>query len=215
LVDFHRLAIPIIVILAVGGIISFFLAHNFYPKKNVNVNIDGVCYEFLGAVFDQYKELDAQKEIRILELQYDAIEPSEALLPISFSGTIDQVQEFTSRYNIDITESHQVGEGTINVDGNSDNSNNTYIDRYILQGIISKPYFGQLLDDFWSLNFGLVSKTIQGNVGLQTNVFLTENEGREIARNINTFMRESIQDIIQNGDPSDLKQAECRSKIEY
>jgi hypothetical protein len=50
LVDFQKLAIPIIVILAISGIFSFFLAYNFYPKKNVNINVDAVvmnCWDQL------------------------------------------------------------------------------------------------------------------------------------------------------------------------
>ncbi|MGH9976423.1 MAG: hypothetical protein ACRD8Z_11380, partial [Nitrososphaeraceae archaeon] len=52
-----RLAIPIIIILTIGGIISFFLAYSFYPKKNVNVNVDGLCFELVGSAFNQYTNL--------------------------------------------------------------------------------------------------------------------------------------------------------------
>jgi hypothetical protein len=34
---------PAILILAVGGVISFFLAYNFYPEKHENVTVDGRC----------------------------------------------------------------------------------------------------------------------------------------------------------------------------
>jgi hypothetical protein len=34
MVDYGRLAIPAILILAVGGVISFFLAYNFSPEKH-------------------------------------------------------------------------------------------------------------------------------------------------------------------------------------
>ena len=104
MVDFHRLAIPIIVILAISGIISFFLAYNFYPKKNVNVNVDGICYELLGSAFDQYKNLETQRSVRALQLQLNAIEPPNAAIPISFSGTKDGVMEFSSKYDINITQ---------------------------------------------------------------------------------------------------------------
>jgi hypothetical protein len=93
---FHRLAIPIIVILVIGGILSFPLAYNFYPKKNVNVNIDDSCYELPGSAFDQYKKFYAQRSKRVLQLQVDAIEPTNALIPISYSGTEDSIREFSS-----------------------------------------------------------------------------------------------------------------------
>ena len=73
--------------MVVGGTASFFLAYGFYPKKNVNINVGGTCYEFLGSAFAEYKNLDAQKRISILKAQYNAIEPPNALIPIIFSGT--------------------------------------------------------------------------------------------------------------------------------
>jgi hypothetical protein len=36
-----RLAIPAILILPIGGVISFLLAYNFYPEKQENVTVDG------------------------------------------------------------------------------------------------------------------------------------------------------------------------------
>ena len=57
MVDYGRLAIPAILILAVGGVISFFLAYNFYPEKHENVTVDGRCYELLDAAHKQYVNL--------------------------------------------------------------------------------------------------------------------------------------------------------------
>jgi|GEM_PF-4865603 hypothetical protein len=37
-----------------------------------------------------------------LQLQVDAIEPTNALIPISYSGTEDSIREFSSKYDIDI-----------------------------------------------------------------------------------------------------------------
>ena len=47
LVDYRKLSLPAIVIFVIGGVISFLLAFNFYPEKNVNINVDGKCYELL------------------------------------------------------------------------------------------------------------------------------------------------------------------------
>ena len=63
MVDFHRLTIPIIVILIVGGTISFFLAYGFYPEKHVNVKVDEKCYEFLDNALTKYNRLQAERRI--------------------------------------------------------------------------------------------------------------------------------------------------------
>ena len=55
MIDSHRLAIPIIVILIVGGTISFFLVYGFYPEKHVNMKVDEKCYEFLDNAFTKYQ----------------------------------------------------------------------------------------------------------------------------------------------------------------
>ena len=110
MVDFHKLVIPIIIILVVGGTASFFLAYGFYPKKNVNINVDGSCYEFLGSAFAEYKYLDTQKRMSILKAQYNAIEPPNALIPIIFSGTKNEIPEFTDKYDIKVVEEQQVGD---------------------------------------------------------------------------------------------------------
>jgi hypothetical protein len=53
MVDYGRLAIPAILILAVGGVISFFLAYNFYPEKHENVTVDGKISSSLSCLFLQ------------------------------------------------------------------------------------------------------------------------------------------------------------------
>ena len=147
MVDFHKLAIPIIVILVISGTISFFLAYNFYPKKNVNVNIDGNCYELLGSSFDHYKNLEAQRSVRIFQLQLDAIEPPSAAIPISFSGTKNGVKEFSSRYDINITENNQIGN----------------IDKYVVDGIVKKPYLKQILEDLKTIDSNPLNRTVLRN----------------------------------------------------
>lgn len=205
MVDFHKLAIPIIIILIVGGTASFFLAYGFYPKKNVNINVGNICYELLGSAFAEYKHLDAKKRMNILKLQYDAIEPPNAPVPIIFSGTHNEITEFTDKYNIDIVEEKQVGDMS---------NKNNYIDKYIVKGTISKPYFKQILAGLTLQDFDPSVKTIQGSIGLQPNPFITLAEGKEISTEANSFMKNGILQMIEvNRD--DIKQAECRSKIQY
>ena len=149
MVDFHRLAIPLIIILAISGVISFFLAYNFYPKKNVNVNVGGVCYELVGSAFNQYKDLETQRSVRTLELQLNAIEPPNAAIPISFSGTKDEVIEFSSKYDINITANNQIGN----------------INEYVVNGIIKKPYLERILD-LEQIESNPLNRTVLSTVGL-------------------------------------------------
>jgi hypothetical protein len=194
LVDFHRLAIPIIIILAISGIFSFFLAYNFYPKKNVNVNIDDICYELLGSAFDQYKNLEAQRSVRVLQLQLDTIEPPNTAIPISFSGTKDGIIEFSSRYGINITENNQIGN----------------IDKYVINGIVKKPYLKQILEDLKTIDLNPLNRTVLSTVGLQPNSFITQEEDRQIAQNTTGFMQTGIRQIVENDNTGDINTAECR-----
>ena len=75
-----------ILILAVGGAISFFLAYNFYPEKHENVTVDGRCYGLLDAAHKQYVNLAASRDIETLRLQLSKVEPKDAIISIIFSG---------------------------------------------------------------------------------------------------------------------------------
>ena len=112
MVDFRNLTIPIIIALILGGTISFFLAYSFYPEKHVNVKIDGQCYEFLD------------KEILTLRLEANSIKSPSTKIPVIFSGTRTEVDDFVSRYNMNTTSSQVVG------------ANNNYIDRQIVKATI-------------------------------------------------------------------------------
>jgi hypothetical protein len=195
LIDLRKLAIPIIIILAISGVFSFFLAYNFYPKKNVNINVDGTCYELLGSAFDQYKNLEAQKSIRALQLQLDAIEPPNAAIPISFSGTKDGIIEFSSKYDIDMTKNNQIGN----------------IDKYIVNGIVKKSYLNLILEDLKAADPNSLNRTVLSTVGLQPNPFITQQEGRQIAHNTTDFMESGIEQIVEYDNTADINAAECRT----
>jgi hypothetical protein len=201
LVDFHRLAIPIIIILAIGGIISFFLAYSFYPKKNVNVNVDGLCFELVGSAFNQYKNLDARRAIRILGLQLDAMESHVGLIPISFSGTKDEISKFSALYNIEITKSNRIS----NLPENKGNI------KYIVDGNVPKVQFKRLVEGLTIQDFDPLNKTVKSSIGMRPNAFLSEDQSREIGQNISTFMQSGIKRIVESGDTNVIRSAECRN----
>jgi hypothetical protein len=201
LVDFHRLAIPIIIILAIGGIISFFLAYSFYPKKNVNVNVDGLCFELVGSAFNQYKNLDARRAIRILGLQLDAMESQVGLIPISFSGTKDEISKFSALYNIEITKSNR----TSNLPENKGN-----IDKYIVDGNVPKVQFKRLVEGLTIQDFDPLNKTVKSSIGIRPNTFLSEDQSREIGQKIRSFMQYGIKRIVERGDTNVIRSEDCR-----
>ena|SRR5687768_11271812 len=208
MIDFQRLAIPIIVILIVGGTISFFLAYGFYPEKHVNVKVDEKCYEFLDNAFTKYNRLQAERELLVLKLQTNAIESFNAIVPVIFSGTREEIDNFISDYNIKITTSQRLG------------ASNNHIDKYIVKTTISKQNLESIIKDLMVEDFDPLRKTIFGSFGLQSNSHITEEEGKRISSYSKYFMSNGIRQIVDNrsnieGHDDGVKQAECRTKIQY
>jgi hypothetical protein len=208
MVDFRALAIPAIIVLLVGGTISFFMAFSFYPEKHVNVKINGECYEFLDNAYAKYKKLQAEKELLIFRLQANAIGSPNTIIPVIFSGTGEEVDDFVNRYNINIITSQKIG------------ANNNYIDKYVIKATMTKQDFERIINDLTIKDLDPLTKSISGSIGLQPNSYITEQEGEQISLYSKDFMRNGIQQIIDasNANSSDydgVKQAECRTKIQY
>lgn len=208
MVDFRALAIPAIIVLLVGGTISFFMAFSFYPEKHVNVKINGECYEFLDNAYAEYKKLQAEKELLIFRLQANAIGSPNTIIPVIFSGTGEEVDDFVNRYNINIITSQKIG------------ANNNYIDKYVIKATMTKQDFERIINDLTIKDLDPLTKSISGSIGLQPNSYITEQEGEQISLYSKDFMRNGIQQIIDasNANSSDydgVKQAECRTKIQY
>src|SRR5215218_8566121 len=155
MIDYYKFAIPAIVIVIIGGMISGLLAYNFYPEKHVNVNIgDDKCYELLDSANLEYQNLAAKNEIEILRLQLDAIETEQATLPITFSGTQAGISDFTDKYNI------------INIISDEPISDNSNVDKRIVKSTISKSEFQRIVNDLTLEDVYPSSKTVAGSIGL-------------------------------------------------
>ena len=199
-----KLAIPLIVIFIIVGAVSFSLAFTYYPKKNVNVNVDGICYEILGSAYADYKDLEAERELRVLAHEYNAIEKPNAIIPILYTGTKDQVQDFISKYNITVTDDQEIGGQMY--------STNDYIGKTIIKGEISKANLLKVITDLSLLN-KVSNENILYHLGVQNNIFLSSEERGKISSDSKRFMLEGIQKILENRKES-IKQAECRSQIQ-
>jgi hypothetical protein len=207
MVNFRALVIPAITVLLVGGTISFFMAFSFYPEKHVNVKINSECYEFLDNAYAKYKKLQAEKELLIFRLQANAIGSPSTIIPVIFSGTGEEVNDFINKYNIKITTSQKIG------------ANNNYIDKYIVKATMTKQDFERIINNLTIKDLDPLTKSISGSIGLQPNAYITEQEGKQISLYSKDFMRNGIQQIIDdsnaNSDYDGVKQAECRTKIQY
>ena len=169
MVNFRALAIPAIIVLLVGGTISFFMAFSFYPEKHVNVKVNGECYEFLDNAYAKYKKLQAEKELLIFRLQANSIGSPGTIIPVIFSGTGEEVDDFVNRYNIEITTSQKIG------------ANNNYIDKYIVKATMTKQNFDRIINDLTIKDLDPLTKSISGSIGLQPNIYITEEEGEQIS----------------------------------
>src|SRR6476619_8310717 len=103
MLDITRLAVPVIAILAIGGVISFLLAYSFYPEKHENVTVDGKCYELLGAAHEQYVNLAARRDIETLRLQLSKVESKDAIIPIILSGRDYDIKNLRNNYQLNAT----------------------------------------------------------------------------------------------------------------
>ena len=207
MIDYYKFAIPAIVVVVIGGMISGLMAYNFYPEKHVNVNIgDDKCYELLDLANLKYQNLAAKNEIEILKLQLNAIksekEEQAVVLPVTFSGTQAEISGFKDKYNI------------INIISDTPISDNSNVDKRIVKATISKSEFQRIVNDLTLKDVKPLSKTVAGSIGLQPNTYITPAEGKQISLNSNNFMREGIHEIVESKYDG-VKPAECRTKIQY
>jgi hypothetical protein len=206
MIDYYKFAIPGIVVVIIGGMISGLMAYNFYPEKHINVNIDdGKCYELLDSANVKYQNLAAKNKIEILKLQLDAINSEKeqaVILPVTFSGTHAGISDFTDKYNI------------INIISDTPISDNSNVDKRIVKATITRSEFQRIVNDLTLKDVNPLSKTVAGSIGLQPNTYITPAEGKQISLSSNDFMREGIHEIVESNYDG-VKSAECRTKIQY
>jgi hypothetical protein len=192
--------VPGIVIGVIGGILLFFAAYNYYPQKNVNINLNGKCYEFLDEAYKKYQDLVSNRERELLKLQIDSLEGSNTFVPIIFSGSSNDVEHIIDKFDINVTEKQTLGD------------QNTKVDKIIVRGVVSNVILEQLLDNI-SENITDASMNLMPKFGILPNSGISASESAKISDNIDQFMISGLKQIIveKNG----VKDAECRSTIVY
>jgi hypothetical protein len=192
--------VPGIVIGVIGGILLFFAAYNYYPQKNVNINLNGKCYEFLDEAYKKYQDLVSNRERKLLKLQIDSLEGSNSFIPIIFSGSSNDVEHIIDKFDINVTEKQTLGD------------QNTKVDMIIVRGVVSNMILEQLLDNI-SENIIDATMNLMPKFGILPNSGISASESAKISDNIDQFMISGLKQIIveKNG----VKDAECRSTIVY
>jgi len=197
----QKILIPAILLGLIGGTIMFFLAYSYYPEKRVNINLNGRCYELLDIAYSKYKNLETQRENEIKRLQVQAIGDSMIMVPISFSGTEKEVNDFIKQNEVSVSWRQVLG-------------NNADIDKTIVKGTISNGNLEKIINNRLVKNNGAANtQTIDFGLGIQPNPFITQAESQQITKNIDDIMTSKVKKIIT--EKEGVKEAECRSKIVY
>lgn len=200
--NLQSLILPGIVIGLIGGIILFFAAYNYYPQKNVNININGDCFEFLDRAYSEYQLLESEKQKELLKLQLDAIGPIIASIPITFSGSTNEVDKIINSYQINVTNRQLLGD------------NFTQIDKVIIRGIVDLSVLEQISAGNLQKNkSGSFSSIESAEIGILPNSFISSSESMKIRDNMDNFMIHGIKQIINSS--TGVKPTECRSAIVY
>ncbi|KAA2280214.1 hypothetical protein [Candidatus Nitrosocosmicus sp. SS] len=192
--------IPGIIVGLIGGILLFFAAYNFYPHKNVNINLDGDCYEFLGNAYTMYKNLENIKERELLKMQIQAIENPDVPIPIAFSGPQSQVNTLIDTGKINVTNRQTLGD------------NQTSVDKVIVKGLGKLSFLQEYYDD-WNINSTDDTEVQSLKIGILPNKFISAQESASIKSKMDKFMIQGIKDILATKDG--VKSTECRSAIVY
>ncbi|MGE5634876.1 MAG: hypothetical protein ACM3VV_06550 [Deltaproteobacteria bacterium] len=196
--EYRKLSIPAIIIVVIGGVISFFLAFNFYPEKHVNVNIDGKCYELIDQANIQYQNLVASTRLQVLKMQIDYIESADAQIPIIFSGYEDRINAFLQTNHLQIIEKQNIT-----------NSVNPSLNKNIVKAIISKNELSNLINNSEISDFYPYSNSIIGSIGIQPTQYFTIEEGKAVSNKSKELMYIGVKEIIKSKDG--VKSAECRN----
>ena len=195
LIKYGTLAIPIIVALIIGGIISFLVVYSFYPEKHENINVDGKCYELTGMAHEAFTNLVAESKKNTLLLQLKKIEENNASIPISFNGRSSDTENFKNRYHIAVTSKQNVTYYPDTVGS-------------VVQGYVTKMDLQSIIENLTLYDLYPSSKTVAGSIGIEPNKFITSGETKDITLSQIQLMQKGLREIIAKSDG--VKSAECR-----
>jgi hypothetical protein len=197
MVNYGLIAIPLIAMLAIGGVISFFIVFSFYPEKHENVNIDGKCYELVGEAHEKITKLTAETKITKMLLQISKIDSQNAIIPIIFNGNESEVINFIDKYDLAVISNQKVIYFP-NINGSVVTANVTKTDLQNILGNLS------ILDMMPS------SKSVAGSIGIQPNKYITYDEDKDVSSLVDKIQKGRLMDIVHNSEG--VNSAECRNE---
>ncbi|HSA72745.1 MAG TPA: hypothetical protein VLD84_02220 [Nitrososphaeraceae archaeon] len=196
MINYTTLALPIIAILAIGGVIGFFIVYSYYPEKHENMKIDGKCYEFVDAAHKKITTLDAEMKIKKMVLQISKVEPPNARIPITFNGKNSEVNNFINIYNLTVTSNQKV----------------MYfpkINGSVVTADITKTDLLKIIEHLSLFDVFPSSKSLVGSIGIQPNKYISPSEERNVSLELDKLMKNKLRQIIDTSEG--VESAECRN----
>lgn len=197
MINYGLLAIPLIAILTIGGVISFFVVYSFYPEKHENVSIAGKCYELVGVAHQKITNLTAEMKIRNMLLQISKIEPQNAIIPIIFNGKESETKNFIGKYDLPVTSNQKVIYFP-NINGS------------VITANITKTDLQRIVGNLSMFDFLPSSKSVVGSIGIQPNKYITNDEDEDVSLLLDKIQKSRMMEIIHNSDG--VESAECRNE---
>jgi hypothetical protein len=197
MINYGLIAIPLIAMLVIGGVISFFIVFSLYPEKHENVSIDGKCYELVGVAHEKITKLNAEMKITKMLLQISKIKSQNAVIPIIFNGNDSEAKNFIDKYDLDVTSNQKVIYFP-NINGSVVTANVTKTDLQNIVGNLSVP------DVIPS------SKSVVGSIGIQPNKYISYDDDKDVSSLVDKIQKSRLMDIVHNSDG--VTPAECRNE---
>ena len=197
MINYATLAIPIMAVLAIGGVISFFVVYSFYPEKHENIKIDGRCYELVDAAHERFMNLSAEMKIKTMLLQISKVESPNARIPIILNGKDSEVDNFIDTHNLTVTSNQKV----------------MYFPRTngsVVTADITKPDLLHIVEHLSMFDVLPSSKSIVGSIGIQPNKYISLSEERNVTLEIDKLMQNKLRQIIETSEG--VESAECRNE---
>jgi hypothetical protein len=197
MINYGLIAIPLIAMLVIGGVITFFIVFSLYPEKHENVSIDGKCYELVGVAHEKITKLNAEMKITKMLLQISKIKSQNAVIPIIFNGNDSEAKNFIDKYDLDVTSNQKVIYFP-NINGSVVTANVTKTDLQNIVGNLSVP------DVIPS------SKSVVGSIGIQPNKYISYDDDKDVSSLVDKIQKSRLMDIVHNSDG--VTPAECRNE---
>ena len=133
-------------------------------------------------------------------MQIDSLGESNTFVPITFSGSSDEVDNIIQKFDINVTEIQTIGD------------QNTQVDKKIVRGVASSTILEQILNNISDSGADNTTNPIH-KIGILPNSGISASESAKIIDNIDQFMISGLKKII--GEKNGVKATECRSTIIY